>query len=326
VAEAIRDGGKPHTVLEVERDNFRAALEWAAGSGRDAVVRRLVLVLHPFWFGHLAEAKGWIDHALAGAAEGSAGRNRLLMLAAQTSILRGEFTAAERHLDAALELARALGDVERQAQALIVSGNCKYAQGDLDEAARLYARSAVLSRRLGNQMGLSGALSNLGGLALERGDLEKAASLLERALALKRNADDPELTYVLCELAWLSVARNELSRATAYAHEALTTASEAPKHSGASRVLQTSFALEVVACVEAATARVDRAARLLGASENALTAVGRTRVAIDSERQLRAISQVRAALGESRFDRAWRDGLQMSLDEAVAYALASDSA
>jgi len=51
-----------------------------------------------------------------------------------------------------------------------------------------------------------------------------------------------ELAYVLCELAWLALLRSELSTATAYAREALTTAWEAPKHSGTSLRLQTSAA------------------------------------------------------------------------------------
>ncbi|MDQ3940053.1 MAG: hypothetical protein M3238_01745, partial [Actinomycetota bacterium] len=82
-------------------------------------------------------------------------------------------------------------------------------------------------------------------------------------------------------------------------------------------------ALDVFTEVALADGDATRAARLLGASEEARRAIGTQPLAIVQPRWKRSLQAAQDALGPEEFERAWNEGMKMSLDEIVEYAVST---
>jgi hypothetical protein len=79
--------------------------------------------------------------------------------------------------------------------------------------------------------------------------------------------------------------------------------------------------LEGLASVAAATTAPRRAASLWGAADALRQEIGYARTVHDSIAYERQVKPVRATLTAEAFDQAWDVGREMSLDDAVRYAL-----
>jgi tetratricopeptide (TPR) repeat protein len=190
-------------------------------------------------------------------------------------------------------------------------------EGDLERAEELIELGAVVFRRVGNRTRLGIALANLGMIAAERGDLDAAKQLTEEALALHRELDDRQSAMVdTFNLGRVTAERGDPVRAASLFAEALTEA----RAMGYREVI--AYALSGLGDVSAAD-DPERAARLLGASEGALDAIG---VRPDpSERDLHesARERVLAMLGPEGFEAALAAGRALSDDDAAGLALAA---
>ena len=71
---------------------------------------------------------------------------------------------------------------------------------------------------------------------------------------------------------------------------------------------------------------MERAARLLGATQAQHTKWQLTRTPRQRAEREKAVASVREALGESAFAKAWEEGQAMTLEQAVAYAKEEDKA
>jgi len=123
------------------------------------------------------------------------------------------------------------------------------------------------------------------------------------------------LPTALDTLGWSVLLGGDLERAKAMFEENLTLFKELGDKRGAS------YSLEGLACVAGAEGDVVRAARLFGAAEALMEAIG-SRLApqeIDMLEPYRA--GVRSRLGEEAWDEAVAEGGTMGLDEAIEYAL-----
>jgi hypothetical protein len=69
----------------------------------------------------------------------------------------------------------------------------------------------------------------------------------------------------------------------------------------------------------------ERAARLFGAAEVLLEALHASLPHVERDDYGRAVAGVRAALGDAAFDTAHGEGRAMSVEEAIALALASQN-
>jgi len=69
------------------------------------------------------------------------------------------------------------------------------------------------------------------------------------------------------------------------------------------------------------TGRPELAARLLGAADALLLALGQSRDSIDSFDQDRIVAAIRAQFGEEAFATAWEAGRAMTLEQAIEEAL-----
>ena len=143
--------------VEVELDNFRAAMSWALSPDGDPDLGLSIAgQLGPFWSGRhcVAEGRGWLEALIA-----SSGVNH---------------------------------STEAWANALTALGTLVWEQGDHGRARRILEDSLQACRALDWRLGISQPLRILGLLAMERGDVEQARPFLEECLLLARTRGDED--------------------------------------------------------------------------------------------------------------------------------------
>ncbi|MGW6622046.1 protein kinase domain-containing protein [Nocardia sp. NPDC055002] len=309
--------------LDREQPNLRDALEFSlsedSADSADAGLRT-ANALFGFWSfrGRYGEGRRWLDRALAHPDAGSI-PDRVKALEACIFM-----AAAQRDLRSAaslLEQARALADQDRTPmnQALIA-----YASGTLalyrDEPARavsLFERAVeVFTSNRRGYLHIS-ALMLLGWAHAAQGDIPRAIAYHEQMLSITEACG--ESLYRSTALWSLGIAawqQGERSRAQQLLQESLRVNQR--MHSPVVAALD----LEGLAWTRT-NGDAERAAVLMGAAENLLRASasgfsvfpGLTHVHDECE------LTVRRALGERRFDTAFRRGQAMGHNAAVSYAL-----
>jgi len=86
------------------------------------------------------------------------------------------------------------------------------------------------------------------------------------------------------------------------------------------------YCFEGLAAVLVLTERAEEAAKLLGAAEMLRESLGVELAPAEQSTHTETVNAVRARLGEVRFGDVWRQGRELSLDEAIAYALEEEGA
>ena len=221
--------------LESEHDNVRSALAWAL-THQPATAIGFAAALHWFWFwrGHFAEGSDWTERALAtGATAAPRVQAQALNWSSGYAWLHEDYVMAEARAQAALELARSVGDhasegwalanlgvvasasdkPEREealqvaaeerfvaagdrsaaARALFDQGFAAGLSGDLIRRRALYERSLAASRAAGDRIFLSSTLAQLGHHELDSGNLERAHALFAEALEIGREFRFPKI-------------------------------------------------------------------------------------------------------------------------------------
>jgi non-specific serine/threonine protein kinase len=194
-------------------------------------------------------------------------------------------------------------------------------QRDPDAALRLGQESLELAHATGDEILTSWATTWMGEVRRVQGELAAAARLLEtgRDLLMERQ-DYVGAGFVLRSLAQVAVQQGDRARATALLKERLVLA----------RQLQDRWnvpdAIEGLAWVAGADGRAERAARLYGTGEALRQASGMVLLGERQTRRERRLAALRAVLGEPRFAASWTAGRALSLEDAIADALAGEVA
>jgi non-specific serine/threonine protein kinase len=306
--------------LTADHDNLRAALEWAlATSGSTQSSLRVVCALWIFWNqrNHFAEARQWVERALAAAPDAPRSlRVRALAAGADSSFLSGDYAAASAFCEEAL----ALDDVglgrDRWAvafTAFILANTIWQLNGptraDLVERSVSVARSAGAAHITG--------LVLIGPMYMARlaGDYERARELIEESVALLRPLGKWMLSTALGNLGDILLCLGRYDRADEASREGALCAHE----TGDTRSM--TWCLSVLARSAAARNFLDRAARLCGAAEGLSESIGAPLPHFARDPMEADMSCVRQTLGNERFAAAWTEGRQMSPDAVVAYVL-----
>jgi predicted ATPase/DNA-binding SARP family transcriptional activator len=310
--------------LDAERDNFRAALAFALGSGDGSTALRLAGALRRLWQLHadLGEGRAALEAALAAAPDAplvsrAKALNGLGVLAAE----EGDIDAAEQAFEASLEVARELDDDARRMAVLTNLGNIALFRQDFDRARDLYEEGAELASRLGSTFNAATAMHDLGLIELVLGDVGAAIERCEEALALARIGGTPQLVAAcLRSLAAAIVIRGELDRAQSLVEESLSIVRRLNEPRAVAECLETA------AGIAAAGGEGARAAALFGAAEEVLASIGATRT---PERQPWIDVYQEAArlkLEPGRFEEEQERGRELPLDEAIELATSREVA
>ena len=304
--------------FEDEHDNFPSVLGYLLERGDSSSALRLAGALSRFWMirGHLAEGRRWLETTLQASAV-LAMRPRALRGLALIAMEQGDVDGAAEAATEALTFDREEGDEEGAAQSMLLLADIAAYRDDLDTAARLWEDSAELARRRGLRMELAIALYNLGHVARLRGQLGMAEAHFEESYANFRELEDLQgQAGTLTGLVQTASERGDLARA-------FSMLAVATEHYARIRYVAGLLdSLELYATLLERLGEPEAAARLWGARNTLGGDVGRE---ADHPLELashdEAVGRVRLALGDEAFQLAWERGTEMTLEEAVAFAL-----
>jgi tetratricopeptide (TPR) repeat protein len=306
--------------LEREHDNLRAALAWALDRGAAESALRLGGALYRFWAteGHYEEGSRWLERALALAGgESTVARGNALLGAGVMAYFRGDYDAAADRWNAGLSLFRDLGHDLGVAYAYGNLGLVADAAGDYERAVASYEAALALFRRLDARTYVGFMLHNLGLIAYFERRYDRAAALFDEALDLARTLEDHHsVAMTLGNLGLVAFGAGDYERARTLHREALDLGRRLNNRPWLAR------GVEQVALLAAATGAPERAARLFGAAAAERRRFGGAQSDNDREINEAHIAETRARLGAAAFAAAWTDGESLTLDDAVAEALA----
>jgi predicted ATPase/DNA-binding SARP family transcriptional activator len=310
--------------LDADQDNLRAALDWCRDSGEPGLGLRLSAALWEYWWvrGGLGEGRSRLDEALKlGPDEAAELRARALHSAASLATRQGDYERGAELSEQSLALWEELGDESGIARSLLSLGTVAAEQADHERAIDLSERAAELYRTTGDERGHALAISNLGGIALEQGDYARAAALSAQAYGLFETLEDSEgMAFALVNQGFAALSEQNHARAVQLLREALRRLAELEFKD------IIGYCFEGLAAVLAFTGEGEAAARLLGAAEALRQSLGVDLAPAERATHEETAAAVRDAVGEERFSAAWRQGRALSLDEAIAYALAEEVA
>ena len=212
--------------LQIDHDNFRAALEWSQTweEGTEPGLR-LVKALDWFWFvrNYLTEGRRWLEGAMA-RSEGEAPDLRAAIFsgAAQLARGQGDYEDATRYFTQSLELYRTLDDKKNVAATLNNLGVVATSQGDYERAMAVIKESLAIKAELDDRNGVSIALNNLANLSADRGDYSEARRYLEESVAIQRVFGNRHMLAVsLNNLGYVARCLGKYEKARTYIEESL---------------------------------------------------------------------------------------------------------
>jgi len=252
--------------LTPERENFRAALEWAVEVDERETVARLAAPLTRWlWFleGERYEIERWLSATREHRTEFSPDvQAHVLSAECLLAWTRGEHGAGAALCEEALAIYRVLEDHEgicwetnNRGLFALELGDAAGARTALEDALR-YARQHEVASFLPI------ALGNLGDFAIEDGRLDEARALCEEALALatRQGTKGRETTACLINLAHIANLQSRPGDAATLGRRALSVALEsADSLSAAEAVMEVAWPL-------AQQGQLERAGRMLGAA------------------------------------------------------------
>jgi predicted ATPase len=180
--------------LDLEHDNFRAALEWLTETGDADWGLRLGTALFRFWEmrEYLTEARGRLGDLLKlpGAAAPTKARARALFCAGVLGVEQGDYASADTLLRESLEISRQLGDKQGAAVSLNALAVNARDRGDVPVARPLFEESLALWRESGDPRAVARSLSNLASIVKLEGDNARASSLYGECMSIFEGLGD----------------------------------------------------------------------------------------------------------------------------------------
>lgn len=234
----------------------------------------------------------------------------------------GNTEGAKEALRESLEISRKIGDKALSASTLNMLGTMTYySEYGLDreqEGIALYRASLELYREAGDKIGISNVLNNLGEVARLRGDYAEATRLYEESLTPCRELGDLLGTAIgLLNLGYIALHEGRYERAESLLAEGLTLC----RHLGGKKTI--AIALGGLASSAGGQGEWTRAARLFGAAEALLKVAVMPLAPADAVEYERHMEMVRAAVPEAVWNASFSEGMSMSTEQAIMYALST---
>ena len=188
--------------LEVEHDNFRAALSWSrTNSGEEQVGLRLAGALTWFWYlrGYIYEGRIRLEEVLAmtNDADRSPARGKALYGAGILACAQADYVAADVWAKECVSIFRARGDTQWIAYGETLLGMVRLGQSQTEPARALLEESRTLQQAIKDTWGEATTLYYLGMAASMSNDLVAARAFYEESLAHFRHLGDTLGTALL---------------------------------------------------------------------------------------------------------------------------------
>jgi len=213
-------------LLEIENDNFRAALQWSLDTGEHSLGKRIAAALwNPFWwlYGHIREGSYWLETFLRNS--GNSRDETKMRILAGAGTLRGwqrDFEPGKAFLMEALQIAQVREDQAAIASILGRLGWIFWINGKTEEAPWL-AEQLNDSLEDADPWDLAYAFLSLGSLQYEAGRDEAAVKGFERSLEyFELTGEKTGACIARSKLALLKQRKGELQGAKEAMVESLT--------------------------------------------------------------------------------------------------------
>jgi predicted ATPase/class 3 adenylate cyclase/DNA-binding CsgD family transcriptional regulator len=304
--------------LQADHDNLRAALGYFSSEDRaDSELLRLTGALAWFWpqRGHISEGRRWLALALDHPGH-TEQRLKALYGAAWLAHIQQDGASAEGQLAEALPIARGLGNKWAEAWVLHLMGRARYFEDDADAATRLGEQSRAVAESVGDRWLVGWAVHLLALAAHIRNDLDAAWDNYTRAIEIRQEIGFLEGEAICLHLKGLAAFRRgdhmlalELVRSGVTQLRRLGTPWTV--HNG----------LATWAALINALGDPERAVRLLGAVDAFSAAIDVAPIPLAAENIAETTAAARSSLGAADFERAWKAGRGLSIDQAIDDAL-----
>jgi predicted ATPase/class 3 adenylate cyclase len=306
--------------LDNELPNIRAAINWLLERGEGPTALRLLTAAEDYWSRRRpnnVELCRWLTAALAAAPRAPATDRTVAhyLLALLNSTLGNEEDAA-MHAQRLLHAAQETSQPDALGLAQYGVGMVWEFRGDGERAAAALAEAVPLLQAAGNTVLAAWAQADLADILVWRGDFAVGVPMLDEALTrLRQTGADWLILLVLNQRGHAALAERDLPRAAGCFRESITVAQTIQQ------TRATLGAVHGLAGVALALGQAERAAGLLGAVGAVRESLGMGRITQKHHGE-RITVDTRAALEDVDFERAWSVGQALSLEEAVAEALA----
>ena len=304
--------------LSRDYENVRASLEWSLASEETAEMAwEAVSRLPVYWYRRGLHAEGieWLERALSISGTMPPTTHIALHCGLATLYLfHGDSALARRHGDEALALAREIGDEQSLLAALTTvarNGTWHSEERAVREAIAIGEEGLALARKTGDEVHRSILLTNLGEAFRTLGDLERAFEANRESLGIRQGSARVSNLY---NLGHIALELGDEQQADERYAEAYRVAREFRDPMGLVNQLG------AIAQLSASRGRHDKAARLFGAFETHLDRMGIAETPPDRRTRERFFVLSRDALGVVEFERAWKEGSAMTVEEALALA------
>ena len=321
-AHVLRDDEEWVKRLAGDHDNVRGALDRLLEGPDSHRAARLAAAMWRFWYlqNHFHEGLRRFDAVLKLDAAPSADQATILRGASVMALNIGESARGLAYATAAREVDAALGHTWGVAYSTMMIGNC-YSEAfdetrDLERAAACMAESAAIFDEAGDPYYALIARSNRAWIVGELGDPAEEKRIHEEALVESRRIGNAGIeANSLAQLGMSAAAEGDHTQAAALIREAIVI----DRRRG--MVVNVATNLGRLAFVFAHQGHGDRAARLLGAEEGLCAANGVELPWWATRRQQETRTQIQQHAPATDLQRAFEQGLSMSVDEAVGLAL-----
>lgn len=308
-----------------EVPNLRAALSYCLHRPDETQTGvRLVGALYYFWYGcgQIREGRLWLERLLAADRRPHWERMRALAVYARLLILQGVPAMAVEAARECLEVAEEYDDAFYRSHALHSLGLGRLYLGDLPQASRVLHQAVAVAEKLGPDHPARAYTTfafAVGTLLIDEDPIRASQLFAVSQDICRTRGDQWWLGNVLSGAVSPALRLGDVAKAEAYGREALHVRRSLRDTQGVAA------AVEVLAWVAAAAHDYPRAARLLGAAEQYWRSVSGSPFAAGQWRTAHDDCEIatRQALGAD-FDAQYRRGTELTLDEAVTFALGED--
>ncbi|WP_431279274.1 DUF4062 domain-containing protein [Leifsonia poae] len=305
-----------------ERDNLRAAERYLLDTRDWERAAHMSWAFYIYWWidGLLGEVRDWMEKPLrSGDDLSDLARATALYFTCAITFWKDPDGQVAAGLSESAELFHRAGERSGEALALISLALTLLAapEPDTERADDAMETSLALFRENDDDWGESMALVMLGRVALLRQKVGAALERFEESLTLaRRGGDTLSATIAVHHLGWAQLLLGNVSAATADFVQAVTLSASIGHVEGVA------YGLEGLVAVAAVNGDVERAGRLTGASRALRERTGLHNAQAFTFHQ-GYVDQLGASGAAAALDAAIAQGRELSVDEAVAEALAT---
>jgi tetratricopeptide (TPR) repeat protein len=305
--------------LEAVDKELRGALAWFIDDNETDKALLLASILWRFWIdkGHVEEGRKLTTRLLEQPHEKrTTTLGEVLCGAGMLAFRQDDNKEAEKLFQESLIISRENSDNTTIVRALTGLARIALRQVDYAKVKTRSEEARRIARSVGDEYSETRPLHMLAAATKMEGDLARARILYEESLALARKLGDTAMESTeLDNLGTVALQMGDLKQAKHHYRQAGQL-----MYKIRSKYLLPYMPLHFSA-IALSEGKLDRAVKLLGASEALFESSGMIPDPDETVERDRAISSLRKAVDENKFNRLWAEGRKLSLDHTVQYSL-----